>query len=194
MTVEELYDAVRSYTNRPNLSNTELRLWCDMATGALSVALREHPRNLRVGTHSQPAGNAIIRLPYDLAGLIELRSNGVVWEQYPHSMYQEMKAADCAFTQNGDCLELSQAPEEATAFTLTYYRTLPAQVIGGKPNWVMDLFPDIYLYRTLQEAAIALKDTVNGPIWAQEAALRLPALVAQGWNQNIAAAPKVRSR
>lgn len=194
MTVSDLYDAVRAYTNRPNLSNSEVRLWCDMATGALSVALREHPRNMRVGTHSQPAGSEVIRLPYDIAGLIELRTGNVVLEQYPHGMYQQMKESDCGYTQNGDCIELSQAPTEATTFTLVYFRTLPAQVIGGQPNWVMDLFPDVYLYRTLQEAAIALKDTANGPVWEAEATKRVQDLVAQGWNQNIAVASRIRLR
>ena len=190
MTVEELYDAIRSYTNRPNLSDAEVKLWVDAATGALSVALREHPRNLKMGKHTQPAGSTILRLPYDIVGLVDVRANSVYWRQYPNGMIDTLKQKTCSFVQIGDCLELSQAPAEATDFYVMYHRTLPPLFISGKPNWVCDLFPDVYLYRALQEAAIALKDTANGAVWTSEATARIANLMAQGWNQNIAAGPR----
>ena len=190
MTPTQLFDSVRYYTNRPNESTTVLERWADMATGRLNTTLRDHPRMYRQGQYTAGVGQTQIPLPYDCLRIRGLRRGTTNLPQFT----QANVIVDCddGFIERGDCLELTVAPTEETVYTINYHQALTPPTVNGGVNWVLQFFPDTYLYTTLSEAAVSLKDRENGPVWEQLAKERLAFLVAQGWDQNLADAPRCR--
>jgi hypothetical protein len=189
MTRLELYNAVRFYANRPQLSDADLALLADSAKGALNTALRDHPRMRRIGRIVADAGQDMLPLPYDILALRTIKKGDGVLRQYAPTVTE----FECeGFIERGDCVELTHVPEVQTAYTVEYAQSLP--LITASVHWVRDWFPDAILYPMLRELAVALKDRENGPIWSQRAETAIAMLAAQGWNQNVAARPLVKSR
>lgn len=191
MTKSELISALQSYLNRPNL--TEAPMLLGMAEGELNRALREHPRNIRLREFQQNANNPYLRLPEDLLQLRGLYCSGEPLEQFPSTVTET--CGSCGFTERGNMLELMPPPAEDTVYRLDYHaRLTPLTDESEKVNWVQESFPDLYLYAALKESAIFLKDDQRYPIWVGEYTRRLDELLRQGWNQNIAAGPRLRLR
>jgi hypothetical protein len=189
MTGAELFDAVRFYLNRPNQSNTDVAMWVSSATGKLNTLLRDHPRTYREGEYNASAGQTRIPLPYDMLQLRHVRRDNAQLAQFTAGNVE-----DCSdgFIERGDCLEITAPPAMAAVYRIGYHRALTAPTVSGSVNWVLQFFPDVYLYTTLGEAAVALKDRDNGPVWDKLAQERIGALIAQGWNQNFANSPRIR--
>lgn len=57
----------------------------------------------------------------------------------------------------GTQLELLPAPGSAVSLDISYWAQITS-IIGGDPNFLLTSHPDLYLYRTLLEAAIARSD------------------------------------
>jgi hypothetical protein len=189
MTRLELYNAVRFYSNRPQLSDADLALLADSAKGALNTALRDHPRMRRSGRYVADAGQELLPLPYDIIALRTIKRGDVVLRQYAPTVTEY----PCeGFIERGDCVELTHVPDTQTTFTVEYAQSLP--LVTASAHWVRDWFPDVILYAMLRELAVALKDRENGPVWAQRAEQAIAMLAAQGWNQNVAARPVVATR
>lgn len=195
MTKSDLYAAVRTYLNRPQIPDAELNLFAEAAKGTLNTALREHPRNLRTGWHTNSANEELLPLPYDILSLRSIRRGDVLLEQYGPNFLQENSCSEYAaegYVAQGNCVLLTQPQDEDTVYKIEYFQSLPQ--ITATSHWVRDFFPDVMLYAMLKEASVALKDRENGPVWAARADQALALLVSQGWNQNVAAGPKVRLR
>lgn len=189
MTKTDLINAVRDYLNRPNLSDATINSWFSIVNGELNVALREHPRNMVRANFTQPAGSSLLPLPENVIGITRLVSGNTPWTQFPTSAMADADAAGNAFIERGTCLELYPAPAADTEFYLDYYAAITPFTDDYSSNWVSLYFPDVYLYGALKEAAVWLKDDQRLALWQQEFRRRLDDLAAQGWNQNVAAAP-----
>ena len=61
------------------------------------------------------------------------------------------------YTIIGTTLYLDPAPDSAYAFTLMYYAKLDA-LASATTNWLLEDYPNIYLYAALAEAAVFAKD------------------------------------
>jgi hypothetical protein len=144
----------------------------------------------RQGQYTAGVGQTQIPLPYDCLRVRGLRRGATNLKQFT----QGNVVADCddGYIERGGCLELTVAPTEETAYTINYHQALTPPTINGGTNWVLQFFPDTYLYTMLSEAAVSLKDRENGPVWEQIAKERLAFLAAQGWDQNVADAPRCR--
>lgn len=57
----------------------------------------------------------------------------------------------------GTQIELLPAPGSAVSLDISYWAAI-ATIIGSDPNFLLTSHPDLYLYRTLLEAAIARSD------------------------------------
>jgi hypothetical protein len=193
MTPGAFFDQLNFYTNR-NDTVSDLANFAASATGRLNTALRDHPRMYRQGTHRQPAQRVLLPLPYDCLQLRSVERGDVLLRQYPQSLKGSALACSSieGFIERGDCIELLSPPQEETEYKVGYSQALTPPTSGGASSWVLEFFPDVLLYATLAEIAVAIKDRENGPIWQQEAARRIAELANQGWNQNIAVAPRVR--
>lgn len=187
----EIVALVKEYLNRPNLSTTSVSSMIAAVEGELNRALREHPRNRRRTTYTQPAGNAILPLPADIAQLVTLRAGNVTLQQFPDDARAQATASQNAYIARGDCVELFPAPASDTEFALDYVAFLRPLQGDADFNWVSTYYADLYLYGALKEAAVYLKDDQRLQLWQAEFMRRLDGVQAQGWGQNIATAPRV---
>ena len=194
MNKSDLIAAVRSYMNRPTLTDDEISMWIATVEGELNTLLRDHPRNLVRASYTQLAGLQNMPIPPDMLQLVRLATGNTVWHQYPVTAVDLAAAAGNAYIERGTCLELYPAPAEDTLFSLDYHAAIKKLDDIYSENWVSTYFPDVYLYGALKEGAVWVKDDQRSQLWAQEFARRVDALSAQGWNQNTGAAPRVRLR
>lgn len=68
-----------------------------------------------------------------------------------------------AILDNGGTMRFAPAPDQDYTTKITYWSNLPALSAGA--NWLMDDHPDIYLYATLKESALYLKDDARLSAW-----------------------------
>lgn len=181
MTWDELLAAIRSYLDRPDLSDDDITAWIRSVEGELNRALSDHARSVRLASFRQPAGEGTLPLPPDVAQLVEVRVGGGALKQYPPTVTPSV----AGFVQYGDCLKLFPPPAEDTLCSLAYHAFLEPITADGDANWVLHYFPDLYLYGALREAAVWLKDGAALGGWAAEFSRRLDGVQAQGWGQNI---------
>jgi len=196
MNKAELVAAVKLYANRPNLEDAEVDLLIQTVEGELNKELREHPRNVRRASISMPGPDGILPLPDDLAGLIRVFDDAGVYDQYPVAAAPGTE--DCSsyndrgYINRGTALELFPHPEAGATVHADYHAYLNPLVGGTDVNWLSTYHGDVYLYGCLREIAVYVKDDARLKAWRGEFNRRLDALKMQGWNQNIAAAPRVR--
>jgi len=191
---DDLFDQVRWYSDRTeaNLPDARVQALVEMATSRINVALRDHPRMYRRGTYNALANAERIPLPYDSLRVRTVERDGELLHQYtPFTAGSGDDVVD-GWIDRGDCLEITQPAVEAAEYKVGYHRAIPAPVVGGEANWVLDFFPDVYLYGTLVELATSIKDTENGFIWNNVFLQRIAALNLQGLDQNLGDSPTVR--
>ena len=198
MNKAELVKAVRLYANRPNLEDEEVDLLIQTVEGELNKELREHPRNVKRASIPMPGPDGILPLPDDLVGLIRVFDNAGVYEQYP--IIAATGTDDCGvsidrgYISRGTVLELFPHPEAGATVYADYHAYLNPLVGGTDINWLSVYHSDVYLYGCLREIAVYVKDDERLKAWRGEFNRRLDALKQQGWNQNIAASPMVRTQ
>ncbi len=102
-----------------------------------------------------------------------------------------------AYSIVGRSLMLAPTPDKAYTILLTYYGQIPPLSEAQPTNEMLLNYPDIYLYATLAQSAIFLRQSVPGPDWmalyneAKNAANYADARAR--WSKNIAAKPPRRS-
>lgn len=188
----EIVAAVKSYLNRPNLSETDVSTMIASVEGVFNRILREHPNNMRRTTFTQEAGNAILPLPVDLMQIILLRDPQGILQQYQAAGRVPAAELGRTYIVRGDCAELFPTPAEDTLYSLDYYGAVRALQGNTDSNWISTYHFDLYLYGALNEAAIFLKDDARLAKWSQVFGARLASLVEQGATQSVATAPRVR--
>ena len=198
MNKAELVAAVKLYANRPNLDDKEVNLLIQTVEGELNKELREHPRNVKRASVPMPENNGILPLPDDMAGLIRVFDDDGVYEQYP--VVAAPGTEDCSsyndrgYINRGTVLELFPHPETGAIVYADYHAYLDPLVGSTDVNWLSIYHGDVYLYGCLREIAVYVKDDARLKAWRGEFDRRVDALRQQGWNQNFAAASRVRIR
>jgi hypothetical protein len=185
-TLADLDATVRSYLNRPNLA--EVPALVQQATGRLNRDLNGHPRTTERRIYTQPEGNPLLPLPDNLLGIIVLRQGSRRVPQYPPTI----DTVAWGFVERGAVLHLYPTPTADTQYQLDYSASLAKLDGPDATNWVLEVFPDLYLYATLIESAVFLKDKESYALWMREYQDRLRETKLQGWNQHFAAGPRVR--
>ncbi len=189
----ELVTAVRDYLNRPNLSATTVGIWITMAEGILNRALREHSRNQVTATFTPAIDSTTIPLPEDMLQLLELRYKDLVLTQYMPTEREVAMEDPAGFIIVGQAIQLSATVTEPDMeYTMDYVAALKPLVYDEDNNWVSRVFPDVYLYATLAEAAVWLKDDARIAAMTTLRDGRLDAVAAEGWGRTISAVPVVR--
>jgi hypothetical protein len=192
MTRNELFSSVRSYADRPNMTDDDLKAMLLNLEAELNRALAEHPRSFITSTYLLAAGVTLIPLPVDLFKLVTLRYPATqTWVRYP----PDTPLADLplgAYIDRGTALELPGAFTEEVVVTLDYYIAVCTLGTANTENWVTRYYPDLYLYGLLRELAIWTRDSQQLESWGGEYGRRLQATIAQGWDQNTGAAPRTR--
>jgi hypothetical protein len=70
------------------------------------------------------------------------------------------------FNVTGNQLEIVPRPSGEPEIELTYYAKIPALSNAVTSNWVLEQWPDMYLYGTLAHTAPYLKDDERLGVWA----------------------------
>jgi hypothetical protein len=161
------------------------------ATGRLNRDLRTHPRTVERRVYLQPQDNPLLVLPDNLLSMISLRQGGRRVPQYPPAA--EDAGISWGYVARGNALHLYPTPTTDTEYQLDYSARLPILSEPTDSNWVLETYPDLYLYATLVESALFLKDKESHGHWLQEYADRLLAAQRQGWDESIATAPRMRA-
>jgi hypothetical protein len=185
----DLDAAVRDYLERPNLADTSMAAFAASVEGVLNRELRDHPRNFRRGEWTAEDNTGLIPIPGDMASLQRVMdAKGDLFEQYPASIPPEYRG----YINRGTVLQIAPAPAVGDVVRFDYIGYLPALEFDISTNWVLEHHFDVYLYGCLREAAVFYRETQNLALWNTEFVRRVEALRIQGWNQNMANAPKVR--
>lgn len=189
----ELVEAVRSYLNRPSLPAADINVMIQAVEGEFNRSLREHPRNIRRTAFTLSATNSgLLSMPYDLMQLINLRDANGNLSQFPPDDREGATNNGHAFIMRGMVAELFPAPTVDTDYTLDYVAAIRPLQGDFDSNWVSTYYADLYLYGTLKEAAVYLKDDARLGPWQQEFLRRLDGVAGQGWNQNVSTTPRMR--
>lgn len=193
MTYSQLVSAVRNYLNRPEMPEEDVSLLIATAEGELNRVLREHPRNIVYDATTTFQG-ASLPIPENLIGLISLRDEKGL-RYWQRSASSEGEVAPCqsqpTYVDKGSCYVLSPMPEQGRRIYMDYHAALEPLSNAQPENWVSKLFPDVYLYAVLKEAAVFLKDDQRLAAWQKEFDRRAGELRLQGWNQSIASSPRI---
>lgn len=65
------------------------------------------------------------------------------------------------FAMIGRYVEMAPAPAASTIFDVVYYREIPALSDTNTSNWLLEHHPELYLYGTLVQCAIFIKDNAR---------------------------------
>lgn len=183
MTRAELRDTIRAYLGRPEIPDSDVDMWIDAVTGTLNTSLSAHPRMLTRRIYTLPAGENLLPLPTDMLRLRVLMSDNVVLNHVGITNRQTSPG----YIMRGDVAEIVPCPSEATTYQMDYSASLQSE------NWVMDLYPQVYLYGALIEAAHYLKDYQSIPPRQGRYDSALAALLTQGWNEPLSAGMVIRA-
>lgn len=190
----ELIDAVAGYLERPGMASTgpnaaDTRLLVQTAHGEIDRLLRRHPRAKVTRPYLVPANHDSIPLPEDAGRLNHLYGPNMVRLKRLANLSD--LAAQTGWVDGGNCLFVGVCKSPRQMY-LDYQRHLPALDTDLSTNWVLTLFPDVYLYGALKESAVYLKDDPRLAGWEQQFRRRIAEVDLDGWNANIGTAPRMR--
>jgi hypothetical protein len=69
------------------------------------------------------------------------------------------------YTIVGRDMHFRKVPKEPTPIEVAYYAMVPALSETRTTNWLLQLWPDVYLYGALMHSATYLKDDSRLPVW-----------------------------
>lgn len=197
---DDLFASVRLYLNRPNLTETELNAVLNPVQGELNRLLVMHPRNRVTANYTiTDSEDNRIPLPDDIGVMIQVSNYTQARQEYQQTAlragYRVRLNSDAwVYFDRGSFLELNPQPALDDVIQMDYHALLPDLDSGPATNWVLQYHPDLYLYGMLREMSLFLKQDQRLMIWRQEFDRRINDLQRQGWNQNIAAGPKMAVR
>jgi hypothetical protein len=88
-----------------------------------------------------------------------------VHPSYLHALYPTLPAGNPRlFTIEGSTLTV--APSDNSALTFDYFQKIPALSNAAPANWLLQAWPDIYLFGALAEAHGFVKDPDSLALWA----------------------------
>lgn len=93
--------------------------------------------------------------------ILDMYSREVLYRKFPSSSAGSPKG----FAIEGDQIVVRPLPDGSYSYTKIYYQKVPALTDSNTTNWLLDDYPDIYLYGALCEAKPYLEDNENTAIW-----------------------------
>lgn len=169
-TYAELRTAVANWLDRSDLTD-RIPEFVALANARLNRTLRVRKMLRRVRTQFD---TSFLAFPTDC---LEIRSIEVVGDRLtPLSLRSDweldrMKYNDAStgvptdFAIIGETIEFYRPPAELTVIELTYLRSF-SLVADEDTNWLLESYPDIYLYETLRHSAPLLKNDERIAVWA----------------------------
>jgi len=175
MTYDELKADVADWLNREDLA-TRIPSFIKLAEARFNRDLRVRQMIKRAVAETD-SGENYVTLPGDW---LEARSiKAAVAGQLVALQYLTIEGTDrlqrerafevgqpAYFNITGNRLEIIPRPPDGTQVEMIYYGKIPALSDESTSNWLLDLWPDMYLYGTLAHSAPYLKDDDRIETWA----------------------------
>jgi hypothetical protein len=177
-TYAELKAAAADWLNRQDMAS----VIADSVTlfeGAANSVLRS---TRMIGDDAITASTRRVAVPADFIEPVYLQANGdttrPLEQVSPEQIVQIRRrlattGTPRSFSVIGRYIELAPAPAVSTLYDLVYYQTIPALSDDNTSNWLLANHPDIYLYGTLLQAAVWMKDQDRIKLYADMMAQNL---------------------
>jgi hypothetical protein len=170
-TYQELKDQVLSFVNNMAIEQT-IDTFIDLAEADLSRRLR-HWRMERRATAT--LNTQYTSLPTDFNAPIRFSLTGDNFyklDMVSHSEIMARREANNntagrpkAIAMTADTFEVQPSPDQDYTLEMVYYGTVPALTSSNTSNWVLEYFPDAYLYGTLSHSAPFLGEDARVQTW-----------------------------
>lgn len=178
MYLADLAQKLRTYLDVDDAELTDAEVAVIVATAEAEVfrALEEHPRMIK--EEDLTAVGNLITLPENFRRVLEVDK---------YKQVQNRKAlATGKYLLRTDQIEFKSNPSGPVKVA---YSAAPDKISNDKTNWIALLYPDIYLYASLKEAAIYMRNPAGAQTWGAEFGARVGTLILTGWNSTIANGP-----
>ena len=171
-TYAELKASIADFLNRDDLTNV-ITDFVTLAEADMNRKLRHWRMENRATAEIDSQYSAIpadflepIRLHLETNDYrtLELISQGEMQQRRMRNQDTVGKPAFYALTQGE--IEVFPTPDATYNLEMNYYATIPALSDGNASNWVLQYFPDAYLYGSLLHAAPYLGEDARIQVWA----------------------------
>ena len=172
-TYAELKTAVADFLNRDDLTSA-IPNFISLAEAGLNRDLRHWRQQRRV---SSVADEQYEQLPSDFIkaesitistshGEKALEFASIAEISRRKTASNDQAGEPVVFTYNAGQIEFVPAPDDSYPLTMVYYASLPTLSDSETTNWMLTLYPDIYLYGALVHTAPYLTDDARIQVWA----------------------------
>ena len=164
MNYTELKTQVTSYTKRADLVSsidTFIEFFEAHVNATLRTALME------VNVTATPV-SGLVTLPSDYLGMRRVKSGTSTLEYVTPDTFLDYGTTSAnVYTIVGNVLD----PNTSEDIVYTYYQKVPALSASNLTNWLIDSYPNAYLYGSVAEAMIFSKGDATIPLQLREATL-----------------------
>lgn len=170
LTYATLQSTVQSYLDRSDLDSL-VPTFIEMAEAKMKRTLRHHKMEKRA-TANTTAGTRTLSLPSDFLEMRSVKRNSTYWvplESLPPQVlnaYAGVQGVPKYFALVGDELHLDPIPDSVYEIEMWYF-AFAVLSDSNTSNWLLETYPDMYIYGTLLEAEAYLMNDPRLPIWKQ---------------------------
>tara|TARA_Y100001951_G_scaffold81252_1_gene69378 strand:- start:1309 stop:1950 length:642 start_codon:yes stop_codon:yes gene_type:complete len=166
-----LISAVKTYLNRSDISDDQIKEFISLAEASFNRVLRTRNQLTR---STSDISTQFVSQPSDLLELynIQLNSDPIVrLEQVSLSKMDELKSASSStgkptyFAITGADLEFYPAPDTTYEIEVIYYKTIAPLSTSNTDNFLLTNQVDIYLFGTLVQAEPFLMNDERIGVW-----------------------------
>lgn len=172
-TYAELQSAIADFLNRDDMTSV-IPTFIALAESGFQRQVRHWAMHSRA---SITMNAQFVDLPADWLETVKLTvtANGAPRELELLPMAEmddrRAKAGDVSgvpefYALNAGQLELFPTPSESLTGSLLYVQKIPALSAGNTSNWLLNLYPDVYLYGALVHSAPYLQEDQRLTVWA----------------------------
>lgn len=166
---DDLQVAIATYLQRSNLS-AQIPLFIQLAEVRLGNLIKTLPQQVSLPYQIVPAmGTNRINLPSDFGALIRATYGNFPLAYISPEQLNIDKTRDRTneFTIIGNNFFLQTYVDGSSTLTLYYYQQLQGLSDNNESNWLLEDYPNIYLYACLLEASPYIIDDERLPVWEQ---------------------------
>lgn len=170
MTYNELKEVIADFANRGDLQK-QIPLFIQLTEARLNRDVRHWRMEKRAA--AEVVGERF-PLPCDWVETIKVKADGrplrladaFMVDAVDHEHHRP-SAGNLYYRHTGDQLELFPAQDKPVSFELEFIAKVPSLGDNQTTNWLLDEFPDVYIYGAMLQVAPFLHDDQRVPIWAQ---------------------------
>ncbi|MFM0554812.1 hypothetical protein P0D69_28150 [Paraburkholderia sediminicola] len=166
---DDFQNVVATYLQRANLT-AQIPLFIQMAETRLGNIIKTLPQQVALPYSLVPGqGTQIVSLPSDFGALIRATYNNVPLAYISPETMDLSRTCDNTyqFTIIGTNLFLQTYVDGSSTLTLYYYQALQGLSDNNESNWLLEDYPNLYLYATLLEASPYMMDDDRVGTWQQ---------------------------